>query len=254
MKDFLQQHIEKSIHRKATKIMESSGERTFMDDPVAKQTKWSLAKKGGSNILSYRLVRIDHSRMQFRLTILSVFACLALILFGSALVGYSFSDGQFNYKFIPQTLIGLAALCGGIWMLYSGTLPRVFDKRKGVFWKGRKAPDTTSRREKNSSYVRLDNIYALQLISRSTKTMSSSGYRTSKTHYEINLVLKDSSRVHVVQHGNKKRIRQDAATLAEFLGKPLWDASGLNMLKGIGSDFVAKWSDIMGNHSTVDKD
>ena len=65
------------------------------------------------------------------------------------------------------------------------------------------------------------------------------------THYEINLILHDSSRLNVVHHGNKKRIRRDAATLAEFLGKPLWDASGLNILKGIGKDFVAKWSDIM---------
>ena len=67
----------------------------------------------------------------------------------------------------------------------------------------------------------------------------------SFTRYEINLILKDSSRVHVVQHGNKKRIRRDAAVLAEFPDKPLWDASGLNMLKGIGKDFVAKRSDIM---------
>jgi hypothetical protein len=78
------------------------------------------------------------------------------------------------------------------------------------------------------------------------------GRETSVTDYEINLILKDSSRVHVVQHRSKKRIRQDAAVLAEFLDKPLWDASGLKMLKGIGPDFLAKWSDVMGEYSSGD--
>ena len=230
--------------------MESSGERAFFDDPVARQTKWTLVQQRGSYILRHKLVRIDHGRMEFRITILSVFACIALLLFGSAFIGSSFSDGQFNSKFIPQTLIGFALLCTGGWRLYSGTVPLVFDKRKGAFWKGRKVPDNPIRRKENSNYVRLERVYALQLISKVTKSTAQAGHQASSvTRYEINLILKDSSRVHVVQHRNKKRIRQDAAGLAEFLGKPLWDASGLHILKGIGSDFVAKWSDIMGEYS-----
>uniref|UniRef100_UPI004057545B hypothetical protein n=1 Tax=Candidatus Electrothrix sp. TaxID=2170559 RepID=UPI004057545B len=211
-------------------------------------------KKSGSNILSHKLVSIDHGRMEFRLAMLSLFACFALILFGLAFVGYSFSDGQFNYKFIPQTLIGLAAMCAGAWMLYSGTSPRVFDKRKGAFWKGRKAPDATTRKNESPNYVRLENIYALQLISKVSKTPTHEGRHSVITRYEINLILKDSSRVHVVHHGNKKRIRQDAAVLAEFLDKPLWDASGVNMLKGIGKDFISKWSEIMEEYPSGDSE
>lgn len=246
IKDFLEQFIEKSVHRAVTELMESSGEHSFLDNPVAQQTKWTLVKKGGSNILSHKLVRIDQGRMEFRMTILSVFACIALILFGAAFTGSCFYDGQFNRKYILQTLIGLAALCGGAWMLYSGTLPLIFDKRKGAFWKGRKDPDAMTRWKESSNYVRLENIYALQLIS---KTSTYHGGRSVITRYEINLILKDSSRVHVVQHGNKKRIRRDAAVLAEFLDKPLWDASGLKILKGIGRDTFTKLSDIMEKHS-----
>jgi hypothetical protein len=249
IKDLLEQFIEKSVHRAATELKESSGERAFLDDPIAQQTKWSRAQKGKSNILSHKLVRIDQGRMEFRMTMLSLFTCIALILFGAGFVGYSFSDGQFNHKYIPQILIGLAALCGGGWMLYSGTLPRIFDKRKGAFWKGRKAPDAMTRWKESSNYVRLENIYALQLISHISSKVNSEGHHSSTTHYEINLILQDSSRVNVVHHGNKKRIRRDAAVLAEFLNKPLWDASGLNMLKGIGKDFIAKWTDIMEKHS-----
>lgn len=42
--------------------------------------------------------------------------------------------------------------------------------------------------------------------------------------------------------------------LAEFLDKPLWDASGVNMLKGIGKDFISKWSEIMEEYPSGDSE
>ncbi|RWX50781.1 hypothetical protein VU01_12641, partial [Candidatus Electrothrix marina] len=57
-----------------------------------------------------------------------------------------------------------------------------------------------------------------------------SGNKSSYCSYEINLVLQDGSRINVVDHGKKNRIREDAHALAEFLGKPLWDASGMKIL------------------------
>lgn len=41
--------------------------------------------------------------------------------------------------------------------------------------------------------------------------------------------MKDASRINVVDHGGKERIREDAAALAAFLGRPLWDAAELKM-------------------------
>ena len=38
------------------------------------------------------------------------------------------------------------------------------------------------------------------------------------------LVLKGGERINVVDHGNLKRIREDANTLPNFPGKPVWDA------------------------------
>ena len=44
-------------------------------------------------------------------------------------------------------------------------------------------------------------------------------------NYELNLVLKDGERINVVDHGNLKKIQDDANTLSNFLGKPVWDAT-----------------------------
>ncbi len=35
--------------------------------------------------------------------------------------------------------------------------------------------------------------------------------------YELNLILKDGSRLNVVDHGNRDALQGDARTLAEFL-------------------------------------
>ncbi len=43
--------------------------------------------------------------------------------------------------------------------------------------------------------------------------------------YEINLVLHNASRVNVIDHGNHQAVIEDAETLAQALGVPLWDGS-----------------------------
>ncbi|MDP6491172.1 MAG: hypothetical protein QGG69_05335 [Kiritimatiellia bacterium] len=58
-----------------------------------------------------------------------------------------------------------------------------------------------------------------QLLSEYCRSDKSSYYS-----YELNLVLQDGSRINVVDHGNKTKLREDAATLSEFLGRPVWDA------------------------------
>jgi hypothetical protein len=64
-----------------------------------------------------------------------------------------------------------------------------------------------------------------------------SGNKSSYYSYELNLVLDDGSRINVVDHGNLERLRSDAQTLSQFLGKPVWDAiqnapvSGLQALR-----------------------
>ena len=46
--------------------------------------------------------------------------------------------------------------------------------------------------------------------------------------YELNAVLKDGSRYNIMDHGDKKRMLEDAHELAERLSLPLVDAlSGL---------------------------
>ena len=42
--------------------------------------------------------------------------------------------------------------------------------------------------------------------------------------YELNLVLVNGQRINAVDHSKLEKLREDAATLSRFLGKPVWDA------------------------------
>jgi len=68
--------------------------------------------------------------------------------------------------------------------------------------------------------VALDQIHAIQIVS---ELCPSGGLPFWS--YELNLVLDDGDRLNVVDHAGLPQIREDAETLAEWLGVPVWDAT-----------------------------
>ena len=102
------------------------------------------------------------------------------------------------------------------YLLYRNKRPIVFDLQSSLFYVGWKPPEHGAR-DASDAVTSLSEVYALQLISH-----ASSG-DSNYTAYELNLVLRDKRRVHVLCHGDAKRLREDARTLAGRLGKPLWD-------------------------------
>ena len=42
---------------------------------------------------------------------------------------------------------------------------------------------------------------------------------------EIGNALQDASRLNVIDHGNRKKLLEDAEQLASYLGVPIWDGN-----------------------------
>lgn len=217
----------KKLMRKIMSMSSSSDsfDPSSLNDPLAMKTGWTPAKRGGTNFRTHKLAIIDPNRLEFRASmgaklfyILFLFAGAGVLIFFSL---PSLSSGEFSFN--PDTvfpiLVGLVLMVVGVFLLYSGTAPIVFDQRTGYFWKGRKTPDDIMGQESLKHFTELDRIHALQLISEYCR-----GNKSSYYSYELNLVLEDGKRVVVVDHGSKKGIREDAGTLSDFLGKPVWDA------------------------------
>jgi hypothetical protein len=196
------------------------------DDPIAAQTKWTPARRGGSSFCTRKLIQKSFHRYKFRPAIGAIIFYLIFLIIGLGLLAASLkapflpesikmNDGS------PITLIigGVFALIGA-GMFYFGTKPIIFDKQQGYFYKGRHAPSVTSYNVRGKNHISLNQIHAIQLISEFCR-----GNKSSYYSYELNLVLQDASRMNVVDHGKLSRIQKDAQKLAEFLGVPLWDAT-----------------------------
>ncbi len=200
------------------------------DDPVAMQTKWTPAKKGGASFKTHQLVEINSGRIEFKTSFgAKLFACVFLFIVIGGAIGIpivllstetlSLDDKSTMIFLLFDAIFGLIFFLAGGWMLYSFTKPIVFDKRSKYFWKGRKSPEQVFNKKDLKSFVKLENIYAIQLISEYC-----SGDKSSYYSYELNLVLEDGERINVVDHGNKKQLREDSKILSSFLKIPLWDA------------------------------
>ena len=193
---------------------------THLDDPVAMQTEWTPAKSGGANFRTHRLIEVNSNRMEFRATLGAVLFYLVFMLIGiGTAIGFFFSAGTSVdvHLIFPVSLGVIFAVIGAV-LLYFGTMPVVFDRGKGAFWRGRKNPDQVIDKKALKHFCRLEDVHALQLVSEFI-----SGKDTYYS-YELNLGFKDGKRINVVDHGNPDRLRGDANTLSAFLNVPLWDA------------------------------
>lgn len=203
----------------------ASFDPSSFDDPVAMQTAWTPAKSGGANFQTHKLVVVNSDRLEFRASIGAKLFYLVFLIVGlGVLAGFyssRLSSGglSFNMNTIMPLLFGLIFAGVGGSMLYFGTAPIVFDKRKGYFWKGRTAPDEVLNRSSLKHFAELDHIHALQLVSEYCR-----GNKSSYHSYELNIVLEDGKRINVVDHGNRNKLRDDAGALSAFLKKPVWDA------------------------------
>jgi hypothetical protein len=215
-----------SIDTVVNKVLGRHVDPLKFNDSVAAKTSWSPAKKGGTNTQTHTLIDVNTSRLEFKASPSAKFIPIIFILTGFGLpIGFSANNiihGTFslNLMTVPPIVVGfiLIIIAGVMW--YLSTSPIIFDKTKGYFWKGRNDPLEISENSDPNRFANLRDIHALQLIS---ETCWRNEDRTYRSH-ELNLVLKDSTRINVVDHGAKENIRECAHRLSQFLEKPVWDA------------------------------
>jgi hypothetical protein len=217
--------IKAFVEKIAAQVAQPAFDPSRFNDPLAMTIQWSPAKSGGTNIMTHKLVLIDFNRMEFRSTWGALLFYSDFFLAGlGIMIGFLVSvinsgTSLLNTDFLIPFLFGLVFAGAGVALYYYGAKPVVFDKRSGYFWKCWKAPDHAFNPNAMDEYTRLGDVHALQLLSELVR-----GDKKSYLSYELNLVLKDGSRVNVVDHGSLVKLREDAQTLADFLGKPVWDA------------------------------
>lgn len=198
---------------------------SVFNDDLAMKTEWSPLKGGGSNFRTHKLVQVDYTRVEFKSTLGAKIFSFVFIAFGvgiPVLIGYDSvqeTGDLFQSEVLFVGLFGLVFFGIGSFMFYWFAKPVIFDRTKGMYWKGWKTPQRYLAQGSIDEGSRIGNIHAIQILPEYVRSDKSSYYS-----FELNLVLKDASRMNVIDHGNAVKIREDAKMLSDFLGVPVWDA------------------------------
>lgn len=190
-------------------------------DPLLTKTEWSPLMSRGINFRSHTLRVVSPSRIELRpsfsaKTFIGLFA-----IFGFGVFVVPFQIGLKQGVTLPMLfpfLFGIPIVSVGFWFLRRLTVLHVFDKCEGYAWSGSVSPSEDLSLVHSGKAVSLSDIHAVQLISETITTQKHGTFES----IEINLVLQDGSRRHIVDHGGKG-IHKDAEQLATFLGVPVWN-------------------------------
>jgi hypothetical protein len=199
-------------------------------DPIAQRTAWTPARVGGASFCTQKLISVSPDKMEFRASMAAKRFSLVFVFFGVggttlAIITFS-SEGVFENGATPLwvaalvVLLGLVFAIGGGWMFYYFSVPIVFDRRIGCIWRGRRPPHEIGRKGSPKRLAEISEIHALQLIRKRCAGSEGDSYWS----YELNAVFSDGNRINLVDHGDLRKLRDDAEMVSEFLGRPIWDA------------------------------
>jgi hypothetical protein len=155
-----------------------------------------------ASFTTHILVEKDADAFEYKPTKQNYAFCYGYIFIS----GFAFYMTAFSAHSMFGTIICGLFLAVGILVTRNTSGPMTFDKKRGVFFKGRK-PKT----ENKKAFARLEDIHAIQLLE-------------NRTGAELNLVLKGGGRICVITHRSKRQTRIDGDLLSKFLNIPVWDA------------------------------
>ena len=173
---------------------------------IAFKTSWEPLVGGGTNFCTHRAQKnasLMGDVIVFKTAIQAYLFAICFVALGAMFPILS-AAGEFDDKI---GLFGLGFLAWGCWDLWSLRQKESrFDRYSSELTQGKKSFD-------------LKNAEAIQLIREYCGGSESSYYS-----YELNLICSDGSRINIVDHGALRKLREDAALLAEYLSIPVWDA------------------------------
>ena len=179
----------------------SSIDPAQFDDPVALSAAWNSMCGMSASYTTHILVEKDMDAIVYQPTPQHIALCFGYtLLSGFALFMTIFS----SHKMFGAMICGLFFVVGVV-LIRDSSCPMTFDKKRGIFFKG------WQLRKNKRTFARLEDIHAVQLLE-------------NRTGAELNLVLKDGSRINVVTQRSKRQESIDGDLISKFLRVPVWDA------------------------------
>jgi len=197
------------------------------NDSMVQKVSWLPLKWGWTNFQTHNLVQNEQGNLEYKASFMAmlfsmIFIWVGVITWGVFLTSMIVSDSsvEFDVAILVPAIFTLIFPVVGIFMLMTFRRKRIFDFQTGYFSVG-KIPENNYDGSIAKNMTSLRDIRAIQVIGENCSGSKGSRYRS----YEINLVLRDASRVNVIDHGNISQILLDAQQIAGRLRIPVWDVS-----------------------------
>lgn len=203
------------------------------EDPVARKASWKLMTGGrrGGSLYCWRRRDVSDSRVEFELRavalLFAVFIGLlgvgALSLFGVAVIRSPYLTwNPFPAAWLPMAMLllfGLLAMWGAISTCRRFPHAVVFDTKRGYFWQGPRDREMIRDLSQIPGSVPLEDVYAIQLVSGMRHGNAVPGLM------ELNLVLKDGNRVHVLTASDSRKLLEHGQRLRRLLNVDVWNGA-----------------------------
>lgn len=217
MFDNFKEHIEKLQRQSALPV-----DMEKFDDPMAEKIDWHPMKPGGANFKTHVLKKKSSSQYKYGASVGAIlfsglFMTVGVLMFLTG-TGILFNEADAPFVLV---IFGIIFALVGFLFLKQLSVAINFDSMHGYLWKGNKRPQLSGNVQDKNAVIYFSEIYAIQIISERVKGSKSRVYYS----HEINLILRDGKRFHVIDHGNHQQILEDVATLSQLINKPVWDAS-----------------------------
>ena len=222
-------------------LLNGSDIQTFLqtDDKVVTLTEWTPKQRGGQSVQSHNLRQADNDTLVFKMALRTAIYYYAMIAMGLFLIVLPIISPLLHLsgKSNPLILVAVGLLFGGIGVyLLRITKKKIsLSKNKPAIWEGEINPASAINPNTIKGYHSLKALHAVQLLQEYVSSYDD-GKDNSYFSYEINLILSDGTRIHLVDHGNTKMALRQAQQVAEFFNVVLWkvvwaeDGTGTNRL------------------------
>jgi hypothetical protein len=204
----------------------------WANDPIAKSIEWTGTAAFGAEPSAnpkgavVRLGAVSINRIEFRPPSTRRWHIAMLFMSIVSYILAFIGTGSFTTALLaPVICLMLSVLAEFYTRSIADRLH--FDKHLGMYWRGKTVPAPLTSTASTEKAGRISDVYALQLVSTRRYVgnprvgVDGSSYKEFPTH-ELNLVLKDATRLSIVCDDDYGRIDRGAKVLADFLQKPLW--------------------------------
>jgi hypothetical protein len=220
-------HVQRTIEE-----LESRPKPPWADDPIAKSIEWTGTSAFGADPSPnpkgavVRIGSVSANKIEFQPP--SARRWHTAMVFMSV-VGYAFAfiaTGSFTTALLAPLICMSLSVMAWLYRLFIDD-SLIFDKQLGKYWRGKSSPPPGTGAVSSEKVGRISDIYALQLIGTrrfvGDPRMGADSQHKEFPTYELNLVLKDGTRLSMVCIDDYGSVDHDAKILAAFLQRPLWN-------------------------------